>query len=230
MCSSKRFATVSAFIPRPLALRRRQRGWGRPSATSGRYAQGHAVTSGARERRDLTSRSMFRNWPSSIRDDRAPRCCPAGPAGERGLRFLLYAVDEAHAGTHERQQFGAIHFSPAFPVQPCVQWRARRDGIKGTDGNAVESVTCRLPRSVKSSRPVNQPWSARRCRPSLVSHPAAPSSTMTGISRPRAHRLAAARSPWTRDHRNHPNHVCHRIRRSHGLSHLFDQDVLSGLL
>jgi hypothetical protein len=30
------------------------------------------------------------------------------------LRFLLHAVDEAHAGAHQRQQFRAIHLSPAL--------------------------------------------------------------------------------------------------------------------
>ena len=30
------------------------------------------------------------------------------------FRFLLHAIDEAHAGTHERQQLRAIHLSPAL--------------------------------------------------------------------------------------------------------------------
>ena len=30
------------------------------------------------------------------------------------LRFLLHAVDEVHAGAHERQELRAIHLSPAL--------------------------------------------------------------------------------------------------------------------
>lgn len=32
------------------------------------------------------------------------------------LRFFLHAVDEAHAGAHERQQLRAFHFSPATGI------------------------------------------------------------------------------------------------------------------
>ena len=67
------------------------------------------------------SRSLQRVFHNAVGRD-IVKCC--GSPRELGgallhlsrsaFRFLLHAIDEAHAGTHERQQLRAIHLSPAL--------------------------------------------------------------------------------------------------------------------